>query len=143
MEKSKAPFWLTFHPRFIFFVLFIFIFITTGPIKLSILRKLNMCLRMVLGYIVFRFQFFVGLSCFSVLRHTVPSDVIKIRIIHLLFRGFLSHFSSHFYDVTWLIFETLCPAITVMTDKGHIWSTKFSYICLSMISWFVINSVQT
>ena len=39
----------------------------------------------------------------------------KWGIIHLFLRGFLSHFSSrlpHFYDVIWLIFESLCPAIS-------------------------------
>ena len=39
-----------------------------------------------------------------------PCDVIKIKDNPSLFAGFLSHFSSHlppFYDVTWLIFETL------------------------------------
>ena len=47
---------------------------------------------------------------------TKPCDVIKIRDYPPLFRGFLSQFSSHlplFYDVTWLIFETLCKVTDV------------------------------
>ena len=36
-------------------------------------------------------------------------------IIHIFFRGFLSHFPSHlphFYDATWLIFESLLSPTT-------------------------------
>ena len=37
-----------------------------------------------------------------------PCDVKKIGIIHLFLMGFLSHFSSPlFYDVTWIIFNTI------------------------------------
>ena len=42
-------------------------------------------------------------------------DVIKMRNYPSLFRGFLSHFSEHlphFYDVTYLIFDTLCSVST-------------------------------
>ena len=43
-----------------------------------------------------------------------PRDVVKMS--DYLFFRFFSHFSSHlprFYDVTWLIFTTLCPATFV------------------------------
>ena len=53
-------------------------------------------------------------------------DVIKWRIIHIFFRGFHFHFSSyvpHFYDVKWLIFETLYP-VTIKRKKRRVLDGK-------------------
>ena len=56
-----------------------------------------------------------------VARQSVSKNhIMKIGIIHIFLRGFLSHFSSHlphFYDVKSLIFETLCPATTVLSCR--------------------------
>ena len=49
----------------------------------------------------------VTLQSISKISHVTTKN---LEIIHLFFRGFLSHFYSHlphFYDVTWLIFEKL------------------------------------
>ena len=57
-------------------------------------------------------------------------DVIKKRILHIFFRCFLFHFSSHlphFYDVIWIIFDTIwalsstgCHSLLPVTGQsGH------------------------
>ena len=41
--------------------------------------------------------------------------------MYLFFRGLHSHFSFHlpnFYDVTWVIFETLCKVETIFSVLG-------------------------